>query len=395
MNKLFYLCFFIVMVMPGLMSAQNSEGFQFTTVKENKITPVKNQNRSGTCWSFSGIAFLESELIRMGKPEMDLSEMLVVHNNYNVQAERYVRLHGNLNFGPGGSFHDVIETIREVGMVPDSEMTGLNYGEDLHVHGELDELTHAYVKAAAANKNGKLSPVWKLGYTGILDAYLGKIPEKFTYEGKEYTPRTFADNFLGLNPDNYVSLTSYTHHPFYSMFPIEVPDNWRWALSYNLPIDEFMEVFDYAIDKGYTIAWASDVSERGFRNGIARVPDIDVESLSGSDRARWEGLTNSEKEAEALKNMQNPGYEKAINQEVRQQAYDNHQTTDDHGMQIYGIAKDQTGTKYYMVKNSWGTSGPYNGIWYASEQFVKYKTMNIVVHKDAIPKAISRKLFEK
>ena len=374
-----------------LLSQTPANGFQFTTVKENKITPVKNQNRSGTCWSFSGVGFLESELIRMGKPVLDLSEMFIVHNCYLGKAEKYVRLHGNLTFAGGGSFHDVLETIREAGMVPESEMKGLNYGETMHVHGEMDEAAASYVKSIVGNKNSKLSPAWKEGFRGIIEAYLGEAPQKFNFEGKEYTPQSFA-KFLDLNPDNYVSLTSYTHHPFYGTFALEIPDNWRWGHSYNLPLDEFMQVFDYAIEKGYTIAWGADVSEQGFKNSLARVPAIDPVNLTGSDRARWEGLSEAQKEAEAKKKEENPNAEKVVTQEIRQEAFDNYQTTDDHGMQIYGIAKDQHGTKYYMVKNSWGESGPYKGLLYASETFVKYKTMNIVLHKDALPKEIQKKL---
>jgi aminopeptidase C len=272
-------------------------------------------------------------------------------------------------------------------------MNGLQYGEEQHVHGEMEQAATAYVNAIIKNPNGKLSPVWKKGFDGIIDAYLGELPETFTYNGKEYTPKSFAES-LGLNMDDYVSLTSYTHHPFYTAFPIEVEDNWRWYDSYNLPIDELMEVMDNAIETGYTIAWGSDVSEKGFtRNGIAVAPDIEAIQTSGSDQARWVGLSNAEKNSEIAKMINKPGVKEVeVTQELRQKEYDNYQTTDDHGMQIFGIAKDQTGKKFYMVKNSWGTDSKYKGIWYASAPFVAYKTMNIVVHKDAIPKKIKAKL---
>lgn len=371
------------------------EGYVFTTVKELKITPVKNQNRTGTCWCFSTLGFLESELLRMGKGEYDLSEMFIVSKNYKDKAEKFVRLHGKLNYAQGGSFEDVLQAWKEYGIVPESVMNGLQYGEDMHVHNELESASRAYLDEIIKNPNRKLSTAWKKGFDGIIDAYLGTAPEKFTYNGKEYTPKSFAAE-LGINPDDYVSLTSYTHHPFYTEFPIEVEDNWRWADSYNLPIDELMQVFDNAINTGYTIAWGSDVSEKGFtRNGIGVIPDIESMERSGSDQDRWLGLSTSEKDAEIKKMMEKPCKELEVTQEMRQLAYDNYETTDDHGMQIYGIAKDQTGKKFYMIKNSWGTDNKYKGTWYISENFVKYKTMNIVVHKDALPQAIKDKLHIK
>mgnify|MGYP001201316911 FL=1 len=372
--------------------AQESGDYVFTPVKELKVTPVKNQNRTGTCWSFYGLGFLEAELIRQGKGEFDLSEMFIVGHSYKDKADKYVRLHGKLNFGQGGSFEDVLYVTKHYGAVPESVMNGLQYGEDMHVHGEMEAIAYNYVNAVVKNNNGKLSTSWKKGYDAVIDSYLGEVPEKFTYNGKEYTPQTFAKE-LGLNIDDYVSLTSYTHHPFYSEFPLEIEDNWRWANSYNLPLDEFMAVFENAINTGYSIAWGSDVSEKGFtRNGIAVVPDIKAIETSGSDQDKWVGLSKTEKDNEIKKLIEKPCQEIAVTQAMRQEAYDNYQTTDDHGMIIYGIAKDQTGKKFYMVKNSWGTDNKYQGTWYASEAFVAYKTMNIIVHKDALPKTIAKKL---
>lgn len=371
---------------------QEKEGYIFTPVKELKITPVKNQNRAGTCWSYSGLGFIESELLRMGKGEHDLSEMFVVSHSYRDKGDKYVRTHGVTPYSQGGSFYDVLYVLKHYGIVPESVMEGLNYGEDNHAHGELEAVTSAYLKAVTSNKNGKLSTAWKKGFEATLDSYLGELPEKFTYNGKEYSPLSFVAE-LGINPDDYVSLTSYTHHPFYSSFALEIQDNWRWSESYNLPLDEFMQVFDNAINNGYTIAWGSDVSEKGFtRNGIAIAPDIEAMETSGSDQEKWVGLSKKEKDEKINKMLESPCPELKITQELRQQAYDNYQTTDDHGMQIFGIAKDQNGTKYYMVKNSWGTDSKYKGIWYASEAFVSYKTMNIVVHKNAIPATIKNKL---
>ena len=372
--------------------AQESGDYVFTPVKELKVTPVKNQNRTGTCWSFSGLGFLEAELIRQGKGEFDLSEMFIVGHSYKDKADKYVRLHGKLNFGQGGSFEDVLYVTKHYGAVPESVMNGLQYGEDMHVHGEMEAIAYNYVNAVVKNNNGKLSTSWKKGYDAVIDSYLGEVPDKFTYNGKEYTPQTFAKE-LGLNIDDYVSLTSYTHHPFYSEFPLEIEDNWRWANSYNLPLDEFMAVFENAINTGYSIAWGSDVSEKGFtRNGIAVIPDIKAIETSGSDQDKWVGLSKTEKDNEIKKLIEKPCQEIAVTQAMRQEAYDNYQTTDDHGMIIYGIAKDQTGKKFYMVKNSWGTDNKYQGTWYASEAFVAYKTMNIIVHKDALPKTIAKKL---
>lgn len=392
MKKIFTSVFMLAAILSSSMYAQDNDGYQFTTVKEVKISPVKNQNRTGTCWCFSGLGFLESELLRMGKGEYDLSEMFIVNHSYKDKADKYVRLHGYLNFAQGGSFGDVLYAAKHYGLVPESVMNGLNYGENMHVHGEMESAAANYLKAIIKNPNRKLSTAWKKGFDGIIDAYLGELPEKFTYNGKEYTPKSFAEE-LGLNIDDYVSLTSFTHHPFYSTFPIEVQDNWRWDLSYNLPLNELMQVFDNAINNGYPIAWASDVSEKGFsRNGVAVAADIESMERSGSDQDRWLGLSQTQKDQEIKKMLEKPCQEIKVTQELRQEEYDNYKTTDDHGMLIYGIAKDQTGKKFYMVKNSWGTDNKYKGTWYASETFVAFKTMNIVVHKNAIPKEIRAKL---
>ncbi len=374
---------------------KQEDGFQFTVVKENPITSIKNQNRAGTCWCYSALSFIESELLRMGKGEYDFSEMYLVHHTYLDRADRAVRTHGDVSFAQGGSFYDVIYGMEHYGLVPEAEMRpGVMYGDTLSNHNELSAVSDAVVAAIAKGKHRSLQldangqPLWKKAIKAVHDIYLGECPETFTYEGKEYTPASFYES-TGLNAADYISLTSYTHYPFYESFVLEIPDNWRWAKSYNLPIDELMEVFDNAIDKGYTIAWGSDVSESGFtRDGIAVMPDVEkVQELSGSDMARWLKLSPAERELTTK-----PQPQKWCTQEERQQAYDNWETTDDHGMLIYGKAVDQEGTEYYMVKNSWGKSGKYDGIWYASKAFVRYKTMNIIVHKDALPKPIKKKL---
>jgi aminopeptidase C len=387
MKKLLLIALILGLYSYSVMAQENS--FVFTTVKENPITSVKNQNRSSTCWSFSSIGFLESELLRKGKGEYDLSEMFVVHHTMIDRAELYVRLHGDHSFSAGGVFNDALYCLKNYGIVPQEAMQGIMYGEALPVHNELDAVAKAYVNAIAKGSLRKLTPVWKQGLSAIYDTYLGKYPENFTYKGKAYTPLSFA-NSLGLNSDDYVSLTSFTHHPFYSEFAIEIPDNWRSSNSWNLPVDELITVIDNAIEKGFTVAWASDVSEQGYtRNGTAVVPDLVRADLIGSDMVHWTGMSPEERVRELTTK---PGSEQEITQEIRQTAFDNWETTDDHGMLIYGIAKDQTGKDYYIVKNSWGTESKYQGIWYASKAFVKYKTINILVHKDAIPKNIAKKI---
>jgi len=368
--------------------SSKDSGYVFSTVKELAITPVKNQSRSGTCWSFSGVALLEAELLRMGKGEFDLSEMFVVNKSYIDKAEKFVRLHGFLNYAQGGSFADVLYVFKHYGAVPGEVYRGLQYDETVHVHGEMEQASFAFLKAIVTNPNGKLSPVWKEGHKAIIESYLGKIPDSFTYKGKEYTPMSFGRS-LGLNMDDYVSLTSFSHEPFYTHFALEIEDNWRWALSYNLPLDELMQVFDNAIQKGYPIAWGADISERGFtRDGIAVMPDIEFEETKGSEQAKWVGLSRSDRDAKIRELIKKPCKEIEVTQALRQKGYDNYETTDDHGMLIYGIATDQTGKRFYMVKNSWGTESAYKGKWYASEAFIASKTINIVVHKDAIPASI-------
>ena len=372
------------------------KGYQFTDIKRLPATSVKDQARAGTCWSWSGISFFESEMIRMGKEPIDLSAMYIVRHAYSDKATKFVRLHGSMNFAVGGAFCDVMHVIKNYGIVPMDVYMGLNYGEPNHAFGEIDDVLAGYINAVIKNSNKKLSTAWKKGFDGILDAYLGEEPEKFEYKGKEYTPRTFADEVVGLNMDDYVSLTSFTHHPFYSQFAIEVPDNWLWGMSYNLPIDELAQVMSNAIDNGYTFAWASDVSERGFQTsqpGVAVVPTTDTKEMSGAEIAKWEAMPKGNQTPDAFK--QGPAPEKVITQEMRQQEFDNYLTTDDHGMHVIGKAKDQNGTVYYIVKNSWNQYNKFGGYFYASEPFMKYKTMNIIVHKNAIPKDIRKKLGSK
>jgi len=332
-------------------------------------------------------------LLRIGKEEYDLSEMFIIRQTYAEKALKYVRFHGEFNFSGGGAFHDVFHVIDEYGIVPEEVYDGKRIGEDNHIHGELDAVTRGYVDAVIKNKNKKLTPVWYQGFEGILDAYLGEVSESFTYKEKEYTPRSFADE-LEINTKDYIEIGSYTHHPFYEEFILEVPDNWMLHKIQNVPLDEMMEIIDHALENGFTIGWGSDISDKGFswKNGVAIVPDEELTDLSGTEKEKWEKLTKEEKK-NALYSFDGPVKEKTITQEIRQQEFDAYSTTDDHGIQITGIAKDQDGNKYYKVKNSWGTKDHiYDGYFYASDAFVRLKTIDIIVHKDGIPGKISKKL---
>lgn len=372
---------------------KSDSGYQFTMIKQVPATSVKNQFRSGTCWSYSAIAFLESELLRMGKDTFDLSEMFVVRKAYEDKSKLYVRFQGKHNFAGGGAAHDVTYVLKNYGLLPESAYTGLTIGEDKPVHGEMDDVLGGYMDAVLKNANKKISPVWHQGLNGILDAYLGPIPQKFAYKGKEYTPASFTE-MLGLNPDDYVEITSFTHHPFYSEFILEVPDNWLMHEMYNLPLEEMMQIIDYSINNGYSVVWGSDVSEKGFswKNGVALVPDKNAPELAGLEQGKWEKMTDAEKE-KLLYKFDKPIPEKKITQEMRQLEFDNYQTTDDHGMLITGLAKDQNGNAYYLVKNSWGADDhKFKGYFYASKPFVELKTLDIMVHKNAIPKEIRKKL---
>ena len=384
-----------VMAQTDTIPATNdsTEGFRFTTIDSVAITPVKDQNRSSTCWAFSTLGFLESEVLRTKGIELDFSEMYVVSKTMIDRATYCVRLYNEPHFAPGGSAYDVIYCMSHYGLVPQEAMPGIRYAwtknDTLPVHSELDHVASGYLKGLSGLK--RISPVWREGLQAIYDTYLGSCPEEFVYEGKKYTPKSFVQ-FLGLQEDDYISITSYTHHPFYERFALEVPDNWRMDQMYNVPMEDMMRIIDNALANGYTLAWGADVSEIGFtRKGIGVVPDDDHGAdITGSDMAKWVGMSNDKKKEELTKK---PLPEKTITQQMRQDAFDNWENTDDHGMQIFGTAQDQNGKRYYMIKNSWGTlRSDYKGIWYVSEAFMQYKTNDILVHKNAIPKDIRKKL---
>ncbi len=372
--------------------ANKPEGYKFTDTKTVKTVPVTNQYKSGTCWCFSTVSFIEEEILRAGGPEIKLSEMWIVRNIYFEKAVKYVRLHGSLNFAVGGAAHDVTHAIEKYGIVPREVYKGLNYGTEMPEFGEIDEVLKAYVDAVIKNKNGKLTPAWQDGLNAILDAYFGERPETFTYEGKEYTPHTFAES-LPVKMSDYIEFSSYTHHPFYSSFIIEVPDNWLWGEVYNVPLNEMMQVIDDAIAEGHPVAWGTDVSEKGFSGAkaIGIIPEEAEKNMVGSDAERWGKLSSAEKEAQ-IYSLDQPVKEKTITQEMRQTAYDNYETTDDHGMVIVGTAVDQNGSPFYKVQNSWGDRGPYEGFYYFSRPFVEYKTMDIMVNKNVVSKELLKKL---
>ncbi|MCX6335329.1 MAG: aminopeptidase [Bacteroidia bacterium] len=373
MKKIFTL---IILILAGTLVYSQQTGYTFTMKKELACTPVKNQASSSTCWCFSGISMFESELIRMGKKQYDLSEMYIVHHTYEKKADMYARMHGSSSFSGGSEYGDLLTGAREAGLVPDEAYPGLNYGEIKHNHNEMDGVLKGYMDALI--KNPKLTTAWKSGFNGILDSYLGKNPSNFTFEGKNYTPVTFLKD-LGLNIDDYLCLTSFSHHPFYKECVLELPDNWAAGLFYNIPLEDMMQIIDNSLMNGFTVAWASDMSDKGFsmKEGVAIVPE-----------KNWNEMTPEE----ATKAFSGPQTEKAITQEVRQKEFDNYATTDDHGMHIVGIANDQAGNSFYKVKNSWGITGKYDGYIYVSKAFVALRTTNIMVNRNAIPAAIAKKM---
>ena len=369
------------------------KGFKFTDVKVIPTTSVKDQNKSGTCWAFSGTSFLEDEVRRLGGDSLDLSEMFTVRHCYDDKADRYVRMYGECNFAQGGGLLDVGYVLKKYGMVPEDAYPGLNYGEPKHDHYEMASVMENMLKAVVKKPSKKVSTAWKRALDGVLDAYLGPLPANFTYKGKKYTPETFAAS-LPVNPDDYVALTSFTHHPFYESFILEVPDNWVYGQYMNVPLEDLKAIADNAVENGFPINWAADVSEGGFKwnKGVALMPKGKSEGdMNGTELARWVKLSDRDRAADKY-NFDGPVDEEEVTQESRQQAFDNQETTDDHGMEIVGYATDQNGKRYYKVKNSWDTNQVYDGFLYVSEPYFEAKTVSLMVHKDAIPKAIAKKI---
>lgn len=370
--------------------AQNAEPekndyYQFSTTKNLTATPVKDQYKSGTCWSFATTSFIESELLRLGYDTTDISEMFFVYHTYIDKAGQYVRLHGSANFGPGGQAHDVLNVIKSQGFLTEEEFPGLIRGEEKHKHGELDAILKAYLDALVSAKDGKLSKVWQDAFKSLLDTYLGN---------PDVIRKVSAERFPRFNPYDYIELTSYSHHPYYRLIDLEIPDNWSHDLYYNLPVDELMEVIGYSLNNDYTVCWDGDVSDKGFShaNGVAIVPEKDSKALEGTERARWEKLSEKDKNAE-LYNFKQPGKEKEITQEMRQSAFDNFQSTDDHLMHITGMVTDQRGNRYYVTKNSWAAnSNETGGYLNMSEAYLRLNTIAVMVHKNALPATIKKKL---
>lgn len=362
----------------------DSTGFVFTDIISIPTTPVKDQNKSGTCWCFAGTSMLEDDVLRKGGPELDLSEMYWVRQNYIEKAKKYISMDGKINFAQGGSVADVLAAASEIGAMPEEVYSGLNYGEKKHSHYEMADGLKAYLDALL-HGNRTLSDAWLKGYIGILDAYLGEVPEEFTYNGKKYTPQTFAREFK-VAPQDFINITSYTHHPFYTWFALEIPDNWRWTSSYNVPMETMKKLTDEALEKGYTVAWAADVSEPGWqwRNGFALLPqEKGPEDLTENEAAKWDQLSDKDREALSY-DIKGPVKERKVTQESRQRSFENKETTDDHGMVIVGKAKDQEGNLYYKVKNSWDTNQLYGGFIYVSEPYFLEKTLGVTLHKDVV-----------
>lgn len=360
-------------------SENASKKFQFTKVIGLENTSVKNQASSGTCWSYSTNSFLESEMMRMGKSPVQLSQIYSARRVYEEKAENYVRMHGSVAWGDGGALHDVINMYAKYGAMPQSAYTGLNYGTDKNKFAEFQALLKSMLDAVVSNPNGKLTPSWKVAYNGVIDAYLGTVPETFTWEHRKYTPKSFAREVVGIHPEDYVEFGSVMTAPYYKQNILMVPDNWSFSRVYNIQMDDLTDIIDHALNSGYTVAWATDVSEKYFswKNGVAYVPEKDYEDMDDSAKKYM---------------FDGPLPERHITPEMRQKAFDNYETTDDHGMHIVGMAKDQNGKKYYIVKNSWGDKNDYKGYIYVTRAYVKYKTTAILLHKNGVPDELRRKM---
>lgn len=360
-------------------SENSKDSFLFTEVINIENTPIKSQGSSGTCWSYAANSFIESEMIRMGKEPVEISQIYTARNAYIEKGKNYVKMHGAITLGDGGALHDVINMYEKYGALPQTEYTGLNYGTTRNQFAEMAAMNEGLLEAVVKNPNGKLTPNWEKAYTAVIDTYLGEVPESFNYKGKKYTPQTFAKEVVGINPNDYVEISSLKEHPYYSQFVLMVPDNWSLDLVYNVKMNDLTDIIDNALKKGYSVGWAGDVSEKGFswKNGVAYIPSKEYGDMTAEEKENI---------------FKGPQKEMEITEDMRQEAFDNYQTTDDHGMHIVGITKDQNGKEYYMIKNSWGATNDYQGYMYMSKNFVKYKTTAILLHKGGLPKGIAKKL---
>lgn len=371
----------------------NIEGsqFHFKELVRHDSSPVESQGSTGTCWSFSALSFLESEIMRINKTDepVVLSEMFIVRKAYEAKAKKYIRMDGRTNFGEGGAFHDIPYVIKNYGIVPQKVYTGLEKKSDRYNHSEMFKSLNVVVQDAKSDGKG-IQNEWLEQYNQILDEGIGKLPETFKYKGGKYTSQTFY-NMLGIDMDNYLSITSFTNHPMYKKCMLEIPDNWLWEESYNVGLDEMYETVLHALKSGYTVAWGADVSEKGFsfKNGLAIVPlkkkEIVVE---GEDNNNFSDA-GADKQSTVFTL---PDTEIEVTQEMRQHGYDVKETTDDHGMHIVGLYRDKKGRNFFLVKNSWGTSNYPKGYLYVSESYFKLKTINIYLHKNAISDSLRSKM---
>jgi len=380
MKKLILLSTFLVFAFQSINAQEEKKPkYQFEDIYNIETTSVKNQGSSGTCWNYSATSFMETEVLRQTGKSLDLAEMFTVFNTYMDKADRYVRMHGNLNFGQGGALHDVPAMFEKYGAVPQDVYEGLNYGTKINRHGELDAMLKAMLDVVVSNKNKKLTPNWKEAFKKVVEVYLGEFPAEFDFEGKKYTPKSFADDVLKINFNEYMQFTSFMHQPYLEKMHIMVPDNWLYGESYNLPLADLTTVVDHALKNGFSVAWATDWSEKGvsWKHGVVYVPEKDYKEMS-------------KEEKEAM--FSGPAKDKIITPELRQEAYDNYTTSDDHGLHIVGLAKDQAGNEYYIVKNSWDNKNIYEGYIYVTKAYFNYKTISIMLHKDGVKKVIMNKL---
>jgi bleomycin hydrolase len=358
-------------------NASLNSKFEFREVTNISTTSVKSQGSAGTCWSYSGNSFLETEMIRNGKQPVDLAEIFTARQVYLGKARNFVLFNGNLGLGDGGETHDVLNIFRKNGAMPQQAYTLEDYGKGVIKSSEFQEGFKAILDAYV--KNPSQQATWVQDVNAYMDEKLGKLPETFDYQGKSYTPQTFAKEVVGIEASDYLEFTNYKDSPYYEKMVLPVPDNWSYDMVYNVPMTELTDIIDYALSKGYTIAWSSDVSEPNFswRNGVAFVPDMDLNNISPEQKKTL---------------FDGPTAEKKVTEDLRLEGLYNLTTTDDHAMQIVGVAKDQNGKDYYKVKNSWGETNDYKGYLYVTKAYVQLKSTGILLHKLGVPKTTKQKI---